>query len=230
MRSRKVRSFLSAYCNDELEGKRQDAVREHLAHDDSLQDEARVYNAIRQASQDLDQQEVSDDFNNRLLNRIAEERFAETRTKAHMPRLTLPRPWWVKAVPAVVSAALVIMVAVNMMAPDTNLLGPIASADNGNLDNRYLTAQPTANPNVTHQLPSNWSLDRAMQRSQRINQLSATLTSSNGFVGRRSTPTGMQTVSVKRQGNSPFVTSYYEIRPVLKVYRVTNSQEDGSVY
>ena len=230
MRSRKVRSFLSAYCNDELEGKRQDAVREHIAHDDSLQTEASAYSAIRQAAQELDEQKVSADFNNKLLNRIAEERFAETRTKAHLPRLTLPRPWWVKAVPAVVSAAVVLVVAVSMMGPDNDLFGPASASNSGNLDNRYLTAQPTANPNITHQLPSNWSLDRAIQRSQRINQLTSTMTANNGFIRRSHMPTGMQTVSVQRRDNSPFVTSYYEIRPVLKVYRVNNSQEDGSVY
>lgn len=230
MRSRKVRSFLSAYCNDELEGKRQDAVREHVAHDDSLQNEARAYSAIRQAAQDLPEQQVSADFNNKLLNRIAQERFTETRTRAHLPRLTVPRPVWLKAVPVVVSAVVVVFLAIGLMGPESNLLSPNTAAGDNGLDDRYLTAQPTDNPNVTHQLPTNWSLDRAMQRSQRINRLTSTMTASNGFVHRGPLPVGMQTVSVQRNGNSPFVTSYYEIRPVLKVYRVNKAQEDGSVY
>lgn len=229
MRFRKVRSFLSAYCNDELSGKRHDAVREHIAQDEHLQAEARAYGAIRKASEEIPEMKVSKDFNASLLNRIAEERFAETRTRAYLPSTRVPSPRWMKVVPALAATMLVVVVGIGMLAPDANLLS-VPSGTSTGLDNRYLTAQPVNNPNATVPLPSNWSLDRELQRSQRINQIFSTMTSNHGFVHHTQFPAGLQTVSVQRNGATPFVTTYYQVRPILNVYQVTNAREDGTVY
>jgi hypothetical protein len=229
MRFRKVRSFLSAYCNDELSGKRHDAVREHIAQDERLQAEARAFGAIRKVSEELPGMKVSKDFNADLLNRIAEERFAETRSRAYLPPTRVPSPRWMKVAPAMAAAMLVVAVGIGMLAPEANLLTPPAGQSTG-LDNRYLTAQPVSNPNATLPLPSNWSLDRELQRSQRINQIFSTMTSNHGFVRQNQFQTGLQTVSVQRSGATPFVTTYYQVRPILKVYQATSSREDGTVY
>lgn len=228
MRFRKVRSFLSAYCNDELSGKRHDAVREHIAQDESLQAEARVYGAIKKASEDLPEQKVSADFNASLLNRIAEERFAETRSRAYLPPARVPAPRWLKVAPVLAVSMLVVVVGIGMLGPHVSFLRSDQSAST--LDNRYLTAQPLNNPNATVPLPSNWSLDRELQRSQRINQIFSSMTSNHGFVRQRQFQTGLQTVSVQRNGATPFVTTYYQVRPVLKVYEVNSTREDGTVY
>ena len=227
MRFRKVRSFLSAYSNGELTGKRQKAVREHIAQDERLQAEARVYGAIRKASEEIPEMKVSKDFNAGLLNRIAEERFAETRSRAYLPPSRVPAPRWLKVAPVVAAAMLTMVVGIGMLAPDAELF-PGQSAQG--LDNRYLTAQPVNNPNAAQSLPSNWSLDRELQRSQRINQIFSTMTSNHGFVHHNQLRPGFQTVSVQRNGATPFVTTYYQVRPILKVYQVNSTQEDGTVY
>ena len=98
MRCRKVRSFLSAYCNDELTGRKRLAVREHLSTCCDCRREEAFYGSMKTAAGELPGLSVSADFNPQLLNRIARERFAETRTRAFLPRRA-PIVSWSRAVP-----------------------------------------------------------------------------------------------------------------------------------
>ena len=113
MRCRKARSLLSAACSDELDARQHAAVREHVADCPSCKWEYAYYSSIREAGQEMPDVPVSDDFNSRLLNRIAEERFAETRTKAYLPK-RVPRFQWRSLVPVTVVAGLLAVVTLNV--------------------------------------------------------------------------------------------------------------------
>ncbi|MCB2229415.1 hypothetical protein KQH82_01780 [bacterium] len=230
MRFRKVRSYLSAFSNDELTDRQREAVRERLAKDSQLRAEEQAFRAMREASKELPSVHVSDDFNAKLLNRIAQERFAETRSNAMLPRKRVPVPMWWKAVPVAVTAALLLFAVIGT--GNLNQFGspsaPMASA--GSLDDAYLTAQPVDNPNLAVSLGTGWSLERELQRSQRVTQIFSALTSDNSF-GAFGRPVGLaQNVSVRSGNRSPYLNDYYQVRPVLRVYRVSDNRGDGSVY
>ena len=106
MRCRKVRSYLSAYCNDELSGRKRLTIREHLATCSGCRSEEEIYVSMSEAGGRLEEFAVSDDFNLKLLNRIGRERFAETRTEAHLPKRA-PLISWRQVVPVLSAVALV---------------------------------------------------------------------------------------------------------------------------
>lgn len=216
MRFRKVRSFLSAYSNGELTGRRLKAIRKLLADDPSVQKEEQAFRAMNDATKDMPNMTVSDDFNSKLLNRIAEERFAETRTNAYLPPTRVPRPRWLQAAPVVVSAVIVAFVAIGMMGPQTVIEAVLPGSSHPGLDNSYLTVQPTDNPNLAVKLSADWSLDKEIERSRRAMEIFSSLSNGNGF--------GVQNVSAHASPASPYV------RPVIKIYRVTNAGTEGSVY
>ena len=82
MRCRKARSLTSAYSNDELTSRKLTSLRGHLANCAACRQEAALIRSIRLASPTLQSEPLSDDFNQKLLNRIAHERFAETRSSS----------------------------------------------------------------------------------------------------------------------------------------------------
>ncbi|MDX9857392.1 MAG: hypothetical protein RBT76_06360 [candidate division Zixibacteria bacterium] len=230
MRFQKVRSFLSAYSNDELTDRQREAVRERLAKDSHLRAEEQAFRAMRDASRDIPPLKVSDDFNSRLLNRIAHERFAETRSNAMLPRKRVPAPLWWKAVPVAVTA--VLLLAAVMLTGDFNQFGSPSATNSGagSLDDAYLTVQPVDNPNLAVSVGTGWSLERELQRSQQVTQIFSALTARNGFVSLDRLAGQVQNVSARQSGFSPYLTDYYRFRPVLRVYRVSDVREDGSVY
>ncbi|MBD3401650.1 hypothetical protein GF420_02045 [candidate division GN15 bacterium] len=229
MRFRKVRSFLSGYSNEELTDRQREAVRERLAKDPQLRAEEQAFRAMRQASKELPSMPVSGDFNTRLLNRIAEERYAETRSSAMLPPKRVPMPLWWKAVPVMVTAVLLMVVAIGTGDIAQFLSPNDATANAGSLDDTYLTAQPVDNPNLAVAVDPGWSLEREMARSQRVSQISNTLTSGSGFITIHG-PMQRHQVVVRHGGTSPFVSDYYQVRPIQRVYRVSNVAEEGSVY
>lgn len=234
MRCRKVRSLLPAFSSDELTGRRQVAVREHLSTCASCRQELIVYRSLRDAGRSEPAYSVSEDFNQRLLNRIARERFAETRTRAHLPR---PAPWlsWTRWVPATLAAALVAVVGLTMFMPLTD--SPVGvdrfAGVAGNGDDAYLTVQPVNNPNVTSRMKRNWSLQDQLARTARLNRVSNHLASSSGFVV-FGDQVNSRVVTVSQSGNSPFGRDYFKMRPVIRVYNSTATApangEDGRIY
>lgn len=224
MRCRKVRSCLSAFCKDELRSRQRLAVSEHLAECAACRKEAALYQSITEASRELASPGLSEDFNNKLLNRIAQERFAETRTQAYLPKAA-PLFSWGRVLPAVVSACVVVLAVIVALAPQG---GVDQAADNG-LDNAYLTVQPTNNPNVTHNLAEGWSLDKQMARVERVNSISQSVVP-NHFS--KVIQTGQLASSQVRYG-APFAPTYYKVRPVVRVYmnpESTAAKEAAEVY
>ena len=190
MRCRKVRSFLSAYCNGELSGTRQREVVYHLDSCPECRREEMIYRelAIAKNKVKLDQPEVSSDFNARLLNRIADERFKETRKKAYLPKKA---PAFGTRTLVTVSATAVLVLAFvfaggfgPFSVPDQSpMMAENASPANVvNTDDRYLTVEPSDNHVLAQHVDQQWEFNRHMARANRIrgymNQLAG---SNNGF-------------------------------------------------
>jgi len=227
MRCRKVRSLLSAACFDELDGRRLLAVREHLSNCATCRHEASLYTSIKQTSRELRAPKLADDFNVRLLNRIAQERFHETRTRAFLPHRA-PRLAWRVVAPAMAATALVVVVAVGvMMGPGGESLVSRATVP-APLDDSYLTAQPLRNPNVARGMNGDWSLTRQVAAAERLDRISHQLVDRHGFAGmytggslvRNVTPDSIQEL-------------YNALQPGSRVYRARSTSgawEENSAY
>ncbi len=210
MRCQKVRSYLSAYCNDELAGRKKLAVDEHLSTCALCRKEESLYNAMFVAKAEIPSLEVSKDFNNSLLNRIANERFAETRTKAYHPQ-NPPLMAWSKVVPAVASAFVVVFTLFTLFSGDEQINSTNFANLGNSLDDSYLTAQPTNNPNMN----KNWSLDNHLAKVERSNRISRNMMPTESFSGNQN----MSLASVKSRSNTqvPYVTTYYKVRKVIRL-------------
>ena len=227
MRCRKVRSYLSAYCNDELSGRKKLAVDEHLSTCAFCRKEEAIYYSLNSSKNEIGTLKVSEDFNTELLNRIARERFAETRTKAYQPQ-NPPIFVWSKVVPALASAFVLLLVAIAVMSPSA--IQNIASNNDG-LDNSYLTVQPTDNPNMTVNMNKNWSLGNQLARTERINTISNNMTKVGSFSGAQQAT--MTNIRAKEKMTAPYISTYYNVRPVIRVYYIpknTPVKEDSREY
>ncbi len=231
MRCRKVRSYLSAYCNDELSGRNRLAVSEHLSTCSTCRKEEAFYKSLSDARSEIGELRVSDDFNTELLNRIARERFAETRTEAFLPK-SAPRVTWGQLVPVVVTACLVLFISIVAVSPELKQDVGLMSSTTRALDDSYLTVQPVNNPNLTVPMHSSWSLNDELARVERVNTLTSSMTSSNGFdpVGYSS---GVRQVTSQASYRVPYMPDYFRVRPVVRVYGLPTGsavQEGMKVY
>lgn len=228
MRCRKARSFLSAYCHDEIDGKIKLALEEHLSDCSSCRKEEAVFRSLNKEAAKVDSLKVTKDFNNILLNRIANERFAETRSKAYLPK-PAPVITWMRAVPAFASVCIIIFAAVavfNPGSPDSNDEMQTIYSNVSSLDNTYLTVQPTDNPNMTQKLDKNWSLVDALAKSDRLTRFSNSMQPTNRF-------NSSSLSLVSSQKNSPFASNYYRVRPIVRIYvapKSTTVKEGMGVY
>jgi hypothetical protein len=230
MRCRKVRSFLSAFCNDELTGRKRLAVREHLATCSSCRQELAVYQSISQASREAAGLRVSEDFNVKLLNRIAQERFQETRTRAYFPPSRVPVLSWGRLAPVLSTVAALLVVSMTWwaMSGPSGQPGRMANAD---LTEDWLSAEPENNPNITRALDKDWSFSRSIQRNDHLARLSNSITRQVGF-------NDMQLVGItfrttRQAGQVPYVTTYFRVQPIIRVYQSSNrtvSQEDDKIF
>jgi len=216
MRCRRVRSFLSAYCRDELDSHKQFAMREHLADCDACRREEAVFRQMAETTRELPQMNIADDFNARLLNRIAKERFSETRSKAYLPRKA-PSLFWRRVMPAVATTFVAVFVAVVALWPTHDGSTPVMMTDSGSLDDSYLTAQPVSNPNVTVNLRKDWSFGHQLAQTKRFNRISNAMTpATSSGVWKQSD--GLNTMVSSKSNWSPYVINRYSVHPIVKVY------------
>jgi hypothetical protein len=231
MHCRKVRSYLSAYSNDELTGAVLREVRGHLANCRECRSEEAVYRSVRLAARQLPGRHIGADFNARILDRIAKERFAETRTRAYLPK-PAPSMVWRRVVPVVSSVFVVALLAVGVAkfsggsTPNTSGAGQIV--DIGKNDD-YLTAQPA-------NLNREWSLNNHMAQSDRMSALTTSMTQTAGFepsgslAGVQSGQSGIWF----RDSRHPYTIYFYRVRPVIRFENqsVTNAsyKESDKVY
>ncbi len=177
MHCRRVRSFLSAYCRGELEGKQARAIADHMANCPACRGEEASVRDLFKLAEELPSTRVSADFNSRLLNRIAEARHQETRTKAYLPKgvpvFTVNR---VAPVLAVVCFALAFVFAGGL----GNFQGhddPLMALGEAALDDSYLTVQP---------VNEHWAFQKQLNRATRIQDLMGRImgqSSFNSFAG-----------------------------------------------
>jgi hypothetical protein len=236
MRCRKVRSYLSAYSNDEVVGRDLVAVREHLSTCSSCRREEALYSSMRQSARELKSTKLPADFNAKLLSRIAQERFSETRSKAYFPRVQPPLFQWRHLAPALSAAVVLALVGTMILNKSHQTVTSPAFASSStmssSLDDSYLTAQPNMNPNMTAPLKKDWSLDRQLAMAERSNQLSGRLTSAGSFASAdyREMLPQMFGFSISQLQSGAIII---RVIPVFRVYDAgTNSttQEDQKVY
>jgi len=218
MRWQKARSFLSAYCNDELSNRRKLKVSRLLQTSKTLQREEQDYLAMQESLKQLPGMGVSDDFNNKLLNKIAQERFKETRTKAYLPKAS-PLFRWSRAIPAVVSVSAAILLAfVTFTGPLSPVDGTGFAVNSGDGYDAYLTAQPTNNPNVAVPLAKNWSLNQQMASVERVRRLSESMRPTIGGFEFDNSMNHLAGARSMANQPIPYVPNYYRVRPVLRLY------------
>lgn len=222
MRCRKVRSLLSAACSDELDGRLQALVKDHVASCPSCRKEASYFSSLRLAAKELPKRALAEDFNTRLLNRIAQERFQETRTRAYLPHRA-PRLTWRTLAPVLVTACLALVVVGNLLYADKSVT-PNAPASTlpASMDDRYLTAQPGNNPNLAAGLHQDWSLKQQLARAERLEEISRGLANQYGFGNLHLTSSTSSAGSV-----NPAMSQFFlRQQPVYRVYRM-NGGSDG---
>ena len=236
MRCQKVRSYLSAYCNGELTGRKRLVIDEHLSDCAGCRKEEAIYYSLNNVKTDIGSLKVSDKFNDALLNRIAQERFAETRTKAYMPSRP-PVLTWGRVLPSVITAMLAVVVTAFVMQPDTTpvptqqFASVMPNSSGKQLDDSYMYVTPIDNPNMTINLNKNWSLNEQMRRAERVQNISNNLTNAGSFASPQNST--LASVQTRKQCPIPFDVSYYHVRPVYKVYIVPNTnnvKEDSGDY
>lgn len=215
MRCRKVRFYLSAYCRDELDGAKRLEIDKHLSGCAMCRKEEAVHRLIGENIEDQPALKVSDNFNANLLNRIGQERFAETRTKAYMPK-AIPFPLWAKITPAVATLSLILFVTLTYFSPlqrDNNLIDRFASVTTtNNLDDSYQTVQPVNNPNMIETVDHNWSFNNTLARSERVQQIHQNLIAPEGFYQ----ASALTNSSNKNYNRVPY--QYRRTQPIIRVY------------
>lgn len=222
MRCRKVRSFLSAYCSDELVGRRKLAMGEHLADCSSCRTEEVAYRSVYLATREVPTLKVSENFNAELLNRVAHERFAQTRTKAYQPKRA-PIFSWARVVPVAASVMVIALVGIFAFMPGARqITGTLTNNSGGNADDLYLTVQPTNNPNMTVNMKRNWSFADQFERAQRVNDISKRVMNRIGF-GSLTQQSHLASSTTGLRQARPYVRTFYRIRPIFKFYRSTDS-------
>lgn len=185
---------------------------EHLSGCADCRKEEELYKSLILAKPVLSDMKVSDDFNNNLLNRIAKERFNETRTKAFFPNKP-PILIWNKVVPVVVSVCFIFVFGMMYIPTDELNKTPILSNNASGLDDSYLTVQPNNNPNMTIQMNKDWSFEQVLARAERINQITRNMTPAGSFSSSRT-----QLTSLKRNVQAPYDINYFRYRPVIRIY------------
>jgi hypothetical protein len=194
-------------------------VSDHLATCSGCRAEEQHYRSIMKGEQELNTFRVSEGFNNRLLDRIAHERFAETRTKAYFPK-PAPSILFRRVIPVVVTAFLAVAVVITNYSPDKIIQLESFAAGEVQLDDAYLTAQPVNNPNLTSTLRQGWTLDDQLARSDRINRISQQLTFAFPFDCYYQG--NAVNVSTRSSRPVPYVDGFYRIRPVITVFESAN--------
>lgn len=217
MRCRKVRSFLSTYSKNEISAGTAAKIKRHLDECVSCRRELEMVQSVQAMVKGMAPRKTSDDFTARVLSRVAQERFAETKSKAYLPG-RIPLLGGVRL--AMVSTVAVVVLAlgisfntghvfVSPSMPQATLTAPAPGSTGA--DDRYLTAQPTDNP----LLNEHKSVSRMIAQYNRWREYSKSLRSHSAaeqFAG------GGTAVMASSQGGGG--ATEYRIRPIVKNYLV----------
>ena len=225
MRCRKVRSYLSAYCKDELNSRHKLAVAEHLATCASCRVIEADYRHLADAGSQVAQKAVTADFNAKLFERIAQERFAETRSKAYLPKRA-PMFRWRVVVPATVAMMTVFLfVFAGFQSSIMNNHDGMVMA-NKQLDDSYLKVQPVNNPNMTDKIHKEWSLASQLARAEQISRRTQRII--NWLGGEKAIYPQMTNVSARTTYPVPYTPTYYKLRRNVLIYQTPEPRKGAS--
>ncbi len=226
MRCRKVRSCLSAYCKDELAGRKKLAVGEHLAVCTDCRAVKAEYHSLGEIGNQIPGMSVSDGFNTALLNQIAQERFAETRTKAYLPK-PVPVIRWAAVVPSVVGAFVVIFVAAMSFMPGSLDDNMGMATTHTVINDAYLTAQPIRNPNMTQPIAKDWSLTSQLARTEKLRERTQRVIN-RMRINATAPQYRVSNVSHNTDVAGPYVPTYYRLRQNVKTYQSPEPQRGAT--
>jgi len=185
MHCQRVRSFLSAYCKDELSEKRTRAIAEHLDNCPKCRSEEQTMRRILGAARSLPQPQLPTDFNSTLLNRVAEQRHRETRSKAYLPKgipvFTFGRVASVVATVCLVGAFIFAGGIDYLLYPDNPDMYAVETSSADGLDDSYLTVLPEADHVLTAHQSRDWTFRKQLDRATRIKQLMNRLSGETRF-------------------------------------------------
>ena len=227
MRFRKIRSYLSAFSNDELSDRKQERVREELAGSEALRREESIYRSIRDCCPELPKENVSNDFNARLLDRIARERFAETRSRAFMPRTSVPHAWG-RLVPVLATVATLVIVGINFLAVPGGRQQTVPGADNA-LGDSYKTVSSENNPNMRTNVGRKVSLPDMIAIVDRADEISNMLTANSQFTN-VSSGIGSNWIAQTNMVRVPFTVHYYRVVPSQRSQQHVSGKQEDRVY
>lgn len=227
MRFRKIRSYLSAFSNDELSDRKQERVREELADSEALRREESIYRSIRDCCRELPKDSISNDFNARLLNRIARERFAETRSKAYLPRTSTPRAWG-RLVPVLATVATLVIVGISFLALPGGRQQAIPGTNNA-LGDSYKTVSSVNNPNMRANVGRKVSLPDMIAIVDRADEISNMLTGNSRFTNVNS-GVGSNWIAQTNMVRVPFTIHYYRVVPSQRSQQHVSGKQEDRVY
>ena len=201
MHCQRVRSFLSAYCKGELPEKRSRAIADHLNSCPPCRREEASEQEINQLVSRMPRQTVSSDFNTRLLDRIARERFNETRNKAYLPKKRVPVVG-LNRMAAIVAAACFILAfifagGIDKIMPQNDQL---EIAETVPLNDAYETVQPQS---------EHWVFKEQLQRATRIKNLMQRLSGESQF----NVLTGQDNWQNRNRYIMPIPRQFFQINP-----------------
>ncbi len=220
MQCRKVRSFLSAYSKGELSEARRRAISAHLEHCPECRREEADFRDVFGALSKLPSADVSADFNNRLLNRIADERYRETRSKAYLPKQA-PAIGMRRMVPVVATFCLMLAFVLTggierLLVPDDGYMVAQHDMERENLDDSYMTVQPAASRTFSQHASKHWNFDRQVARANRVRGYMNQLAGSNTFANNTTAWSSQGKIVLGHLGLGPTTTN--RPRPIIRTY------------
>lgn len=217
MRCRKVRSFLSAYCNGETSPGVSAEIKHHLDECNGCRREENVLKSMKQLVSDLPKIDTSDDFTSKLFAKIGQEGFAEKRTKAYLPK-RVPLFGVARLATAASVAVIVLTLGISfnlgdkLLFPNSPQMATVPTVDNGFADDLYLTVQPTDNP----LLNEHKSVSRMIEQYNRWREYSRTLRTNSGAEHFLGGDPSITMVSAQSDSRSNII-----VRPVVKSYLIS---------
>jgi len=123
---------------------------------------------------------VSEDFNSRLLKKIADERFSETRSRAYLPK-KIPVLTFNRLAPLFAAACFIFAFmfsgGLNLMMDKQKSTEVVSTG----LNDDYLTTQPGPDHILNQHLAANWVFSEQVARANRIKGLMTRLAGQNSF-------------------------------------------------
>lgn len=249
MRCQKLRSLLPAYCNGELTGPTLVTIERHFHTCPSCRQDLSAHRLISGGVASLKKgasvitnmehitsskeasvrpmYRVSEDFNNRLLNRIAEERYAEVRTRAHLPKKT-PLFGWARIAPAAVTVAALAVVAVGLSSEKSSDQLQLSQSVSKTLVSAPALAEFDAAP-LGERLGLNDKYMSAYMTAQPINNPTFD-GSSRSVITKRAAPVSGSGLVASQSGALPRWQFTRQLERARRIMEISNSLGMGHTY